>query len=77
MYKNVKYVKMDSIAWVHYTTTVKFGRGSVMVWGCISCDGIGITKVEGRMNGKNLFLILTTSYLGVSMNDCLRDLERN
>ena len=27
---------------------VKFGGGSVMVWGCISCDGIGpITKVEG------------------------------
>ena len=25
-----------------------------MVWGCISCDGIGlITKVEGRMNGKD------------------------
>ena len=32
----------------------KFGGGSVMVWGCISCDGIGpITKVEGRMNGKD------------------------
>ena len=21
--------------------TVKFGGGSVMVWGCISCDGVG------------------------------------
>ena len=31
--------------------TVKFGGGSVMVWGCISCEGTGaITKVEGRMN---------------------------
>ena len=34
--------------------TVKFGGGSVTVWGCITCDGIGpITKVEGRMNGKD------------------------
>ena len=39
---------------------VKFGGGSVMVWGCISCDGIGpITKVEGRMNGKDYIILLS------------------
>ena len=30
------------------------GGGSVVVCGCNSCDGIGpITKVKGRMNGKD------------------------
>ena len=39
--------------------TVKFGGGSVMVWGCISCEGTGlITKVEGRMNGKDYIRLL-------------------
>lgn len=34
--------------------TVKFGGRNAMVWGCISCDGVGpIVKVEGRMNGKD------------------------
>ena len=28
-----------------------------MVWGCISCEGTGlITRMEGRMNGKDGFL---------------------
>ena len=32
-------------------STVKFGGGSLMVWGCITCDGVGsLTKVDGRMN---------------------------
>ena len=31
---------------------MKFGGGSEMVWGCISCDGIGsLAKVDGRMKG--------------------------
>ena len=44
--------------------TVKFGRGNIMVWGCISCDGIGhITNVEERMNGND-------SYLGTCFPTC-------
>lgn len=44
--------------------TVKFGGGNVMVWGCISCDGIGpIAKVEGRMCGKDYIQLLSTSLL--------------
>ena len=34
--------------------TVKFGGGSVMVWGCISCNGVGpLAKIDGRMEGKD------------------------
>ena len=35
-----------------------------MVWWCISCDGIGpITKVEGRMNGKDYIKIVSRHLL--------------
>ena len=38
--------------------TVKFGGGSVMVWGCISCDGIGtLAKVDGRMKGVDYIVL--------------------
>ena len=36
-----------------YTANHEIWRGSVVVWGCIFCEGIGPTKVEGRMNGKD------------------------
>ena len=51
-----------------HTPTVKFGRGSVMVWGCISCDGIGITKVEGRMNGNDYRRLLSNHLLPYSLS---------
>ena len=39
-------------------------RGSVMVWGCISCEGTGpITKMEGRMNGKDYSRLLSRNLL--------------
>ena len=35
-------------------STVTFGGGSLMVWGCITCDGVGsLTKVDSRMNAKD------------------------
>ena len=42
-----------------------------MVWGCISCDAIGrITKVEGRMNGKDYIGLQSMgSRLRVFMDD--------
>ena len=44
--------------------TVKFGGGSVMVWGCISCDGIGpIVTVTGRMNAKDYIDLLSSTLL--------------
>ena len=31
--------------------TVKFGGGNVIMWGCITCDGMGpLVKVKGRIN---------------------------
>ena len=42
--------------------TVKFGGGSVMVWGCISCEGTGlITKMEGRMNASRTIINIVLS----------------
>ena len=43
---------------------VKFGGGSVMVWGCISCDGVGpLAKIEGRMKGKDYIDLLSANLL--------------
>ena len=44
--------------------TVKFGGGSVMVWGCISCDGVGpLAKIDGRMKGKDYIDLLSANLL--------------
>ena len=33
--------------------TVKFGGGSVMVWGCMMWDGVGYAcKIDGKMNAE-------------------------
>ena len=43
---------------------VKFGGGSVMVWGCISCDGTSpIVTVTGRMNAKDYIDLLSSTLL--------------
>jgi hypothetical protein len=35
--------------------TKKFGGGSLMIWGCMTCDGPGYaTKIDGRMDA-NLY----------------------
>ena len=42
--------------------TVKFGGGSVMVWGCISCDGVGpLAKIDGGMKGKDYIDLLSAN----------------
>ena len=39
--------------------TVKHGGGSVMVWGCMCVDKVGMmTQVRGRMNSKDYLDIL-------------------
>ena len=44
--------------------TVKFGGGSVMMWGCISCGGVGpLVKVDGRMKAIDYIQLLNTSLL--------------
>ena len=39
--------------------TVKFGVGSVMLWGCMLWDGPGYaSRIDGRMDGDLFILIL-------------------
>ena len=52
----------DGISWVwkqqggplqdhHVAGTVKFGGGSLMMWGCMTCDGVGYAcEIDGRMD---------------------------
>jgi transposase len=49
----------------HVKPTVKFGGGSVMVWGCMGEFGIGrCCKIEGRMNGELYREILEDEFMG-------------
>ena len=44
--------------------TVKFGGGSVMMWGCMSWQGVGYaTKIDGRMDGDLYLQILKDELL--------------
>lgn len=46
------------------TPTVKYGGGSVMVWGCMGWNGVGIlTEVEGKMDAKQYVDILERGLL--------------
>ena len=41
--------------------TLKFGGGSIMIWGCMSWFGTGgMNQVVGRMNSDQLISILST-----------------
>jgi hypothetical protein len=44
--------------------TVKFGGGSLMVWGCMGWNGVGIlAEVEGRMDAEQYVFILEANLL--------------
>jgi hypothetical protein len=44
--------------------TVKFGGGSIMIWGCMTWEGIGYaTKIDGRMDGDLYLQILKDELL--------------
>ena len=37
----------------HVSGTVKFGGGSLMVWGCMTAHGVGyMCRIDGRMDGE-------------------------
>lgn len=47
------------------TKTVKHGGGSLMVWGCITPDGVGrLHRVEGKMNAAQYVSILEEELFG-------------
>ena len=44
---------------------MKFGGGSIMVWGCMSADGVGeLRRIDGKMNVDVYVDILNTNLLG-------------
>ena len=49
---------------VKVTPTLKFGGGSVMVWGCITAQGVGyLCKIDGRMDAELYTTILSGEFM--------------
>ena len=58
--------------------TLKFGGGSLMMWGCMTWDGVGYaTKIDGRMDGDLYLQILkdelqqTLEHYGLNPSDTI------
>jgi transposase len=58
--------------------TVKFGGGNIMMWGCMSWDGVGYaTRIEGKMDANLYVQILedelqnTLEYYGMEVGDVI------
>jgi DDE superfamily endonuclease len=63
---------------VHVTPTVKYGGGSIMVWGCMTSQGIGnLCRIDGRLNAELYCKILdedlkaTISWYGLNSKDVI------
>ena len=59
-------------------STVKFGGGNIMVWGCLGWEGVGrLVEVEGKMNTEQYVDILENNLLpsmkesGISLEDVI------
>jgi transposase len=49
----------------HVSGTVKFGGGSLMLWGCMTAQGVGYAcKIDGRMDAELYTRILNDELLG-------------
>lgn len=71
----INLVGSDGIKWVwrrpgsalteqHVKGTVKFGGGSLMMWGCMTAQGIGYAcRIHGKMNGQLYVDILEDEFL--------------
>ena len=56
--------KEEGLTFREVKGTVKFGGGSLMVWGCIGWNGVGIlSEVEGRMDAEQYVAILEAGLL--------------
>ncbi|CAB5387532.1 unnamed protein product [Rhizophagus irregularis] len=54
----------------HVKPTVKFGGGSIMIWGCMGAFGVGkYCKIDGRMDGELYREILEEEFLG-TLSEC-------
>jgi transposase len=54
----------------HYSGTVKFGGGSLMIWGCMTAKGVGYAcRINGTMNAQ--------LYVDIIRNVFVRSLELN
>jgi transposase len=56
----------------HVQPTVKHGGGSLMIWGCMTAEGVGyMCRIDGRMDAKlytdilNDYLLQTVEYYGI------------
>ena len=57
--------KGEGLTFKEVKGTVKFGDGSLMVWGCIGWNGVGIlSEVEDRMDAEQYVAILEASEHG-------------
>ena len=55
------------------TGTVKFGGGSVMVWGCMAWNGVGkSSRIDRKMNGD-----IYVSILNGPLEDSIAQLGKN
>jgi len=49
----------------HIKSTLKFGGGSIMIWGCFTCQGIGnLCCINDKMNSSLYCQILEEDFLG-------------
>jgi len=52
------------------TSTVKFGGGNIMVWGCMGWEGVGVlTEIQGKMNAEQY-----TDILGLGLEESMEKL---
>jgi transposase len=60
----------------HVSGTVKFGGGSLMVWGCMTAHGVGyMCRIDGRMDGE-LYRDILDDYLFQTVDLYGMDRER-
>ena len=60
----VRRMKGEDFAENCIQTTVKHGGGGIMVWGCITTNGVGLLcKVDGKLNGESYINILENSLI--------------